>query len=71
MSGTGKFSTHHVPDDGAWYTPGETVRLDRSGVNVSIVQDPTGDYEVFSCRQATEYKGGAPLLRIGLRRAGA
>ena len=68
MSGTGKFSTHHVPDDGTSYTPGEVVRLDQSGDNVTIVQDSEGGYEIFSCRQATEYKDGTPLLRVGLRR---
>jgi hypothetical protein len=68
MSNTGRFSTHHVPDEGTWYTPGETVRVDRSSAQVQIVKDPAGDYEVHSCRQATEYTGGAPLLRVGLKR---
>ena len=71
MSGTGKYSTHHVPDEGAWYTTGDTVRLDQSSINVQIVKGPEGGCEVHSCRQATEYKGGAPLLRVGLRRVGA
>jgi hypothetical protein len=68
MNGTGKFSTHHVPDEGVWYSPGETVRLDRASQQVSIVKDPLGDYEVHSCRRATEYADGAALLRVGLRR---
>ncbi len=66
MSDTGRFSTHHVPDEGNWYTIGETVRVDRSSAQVQIVKDPYGEYEVFSCRKATEYKGGIPLLRVGL-----
>ena len=68
MSGTGKFSTHLVPNEGVWYEIGEVVRLDQSLPQVQIVKDPTGGYEVHSCRQATEY-AGAPLLRVGLRRA--
>ncbi len=68
MSTTGRFATHHVPDEGTWSTPGETVRVDRSSAQVQIVKDPTGDYEVHSCRRATEYTGGTPLLRVGLKR---
>jgi hypothetical protein len=68
MSKTGKFSTHHVPDKGTWYTPGDIVRLDESRSGVEIVKDPAGDYEVHSCRYATEYKGTPVLLRVGLRR---
>ena len=67
MSKTGRFSTHHVPDEGIWYTPGETVRLDQSQRQVQIVKDPAGEYEVYSCRQATEY-AGSQLLRVGLRK---
>ena len=68
MSKTGKFSTHHVPDIGVWYTPGDVVRLDQSGRQIQIVKDPHGDYEVHSCRHATEYKGDPALLRVGLRK---
>jgi len=68
MSKTGNFSTHHVPDVGVWYTPGETVRIDESGPQVQLIKDPLGEYEVFSCRQATEYKSTPALLRVGLRR---
>jgi hypothetical protein len=68
MSKVGKFSTHHVPDKGVWYTPGETVRLDETRSTVEIVKDPTGEYEVHSCRHATEYKGAPGLLRVGLRK---
>ena len=66
MNGTGKFSTHHVPDEGVWYSTGETVRLDHASRQASIVKDPLGDYEVHSCRHATEYADGAALLRVGL-----
>jgi hypothetical protein len=68
MSKTGKFSTHHIPDQGIWYTPGEMVRLDESARQVQIVKDPDGEYEVHSCRQATEYEATPILLRIGLRK---
>ncbi len=71
MSKVGKFSTHHVQDKGIWYTPGETVRLDESRTGVEIVKDPRGDYEVHSCRHATEYTGSPALLRVGLRRDAA
>ena len=69
MSKTGKFSTLHVVDMGVWYTPGETVRIDQSGRQVQLVKDPSGDYEVHSCRHATEYQGSPALLRIGLRKS--
>jgi hypothetical protein len=68
VSKTGKFSTHHVPNEGIWFTPGEIVRLDESGRQVLIVKDPLGEYEVHSCRHATEYTGTPALLRVGLRR---
>ena len=68
MSEIGKFSTHHVPDKGIWYAPGEIVRLVGARNGVEIVKDPRGGYEVHSCRQATEYRGGPPLLRVGLRK---
>jgi len=71
MSKTGKFSTHHVRDEGIWYTPGDVVRLDESRTEVLIVKDPSGEYEVHSCRHATEYKGSPTLLRVGLRRGPA
>jgi hypothetical protein len=71
VSKVGKFSTHHVPDRGVWYAPGETVRLEESRSGVEIVKDPNGEYEVHSCRQATEYSGTPVLLRVGLRRDAA
>jgi hypothetical protein len=72
MSKTGRFSTHHVPDEGTWYVPGEIVRLDQSARQVQIIKDPHGEYEVQSCRYATEYAGSVPpLLRVGLRKSSA
>ena len=71
MSKTGKFSTYYVPDEGIWYTPGETVRLDETRNSIQIVKDPGGEYEVHSCRRATEYSGTPSLLRVGLRRDSA
>ena len=68
MSKTGKFSTYLIPDQGIWYTPGETVRVDQSRSAVEIVKDLDGEYEVHSCRHATEYTGTPALLRVGLRR---
>jgi len=70
MSKTGRFSTYHVPDEGVWYTPGEIVRIDESLRRIEIVKDPTGEYEVYSCRHATEY-AGSRLLRVGLRKGSA
>jgi hypothetical protein len=69
VSKTGKFSTHHVPDIGIWYAPGDIVRLDQSGRQIQVVKDPNGDHEVYSCRHATEYKGDPALLRVSLRRS--
>lgn len=68
MSKTGKFSTHLVPDEGIWYTTGESVRIVESRRKIQIVKDPLGEYEVASCRHATEYSGSPALLRVGLRR---
>jgi hypothetical protein len=71
MSGTGRYSTHHIPDEGIWYAPGETVRVDQSSGQAQIVKDPHGDHDVHGCRQATEYTDGVPLLRIDLRKRDA
>jgi len=68
VSKTGRFSTHHVPDVGIWYAPGETVKLNEGRSGIEIVKDPAGEYEVHSCRKATEYSGNPALLRVGLRR---
>ena len=68
MSTSGRFPTHHIPDDGTRYAPGETVRVDHSSGRIRIVKDPEGDYEVMNCRPATEYGGSPPPLRVGLRK---
>ncbi len=68
MSTSGRFPTHHIPDDGTRYAPDNTVRIDHSSGRVEIVKDPAGAYEVMNCRPATEYVGDIPLLRIGLRK---
>ena len=68
MSESGRFSTHHVPDDGARFAPGDIVRIDQSVKPIAIVKDPLGDYQVASCRPATEFTGDTPLLRVGLRK---
>jgi hypothetical protein len=39
-TGSSRFPTHHVYDDGTRYTPGETVRVDRSSGQVQIIKDP-------------------------------
>ena len=68
MSDFRRFVTHHVPDDGTQYVPGETVRIDHSSGTIQIVKDPIGDYEILNCRPATEYRGDTPLIRLGLRK---
>jgi hypothetical protein len=68
MSTSGRFPTHHIPDDGTRYAPGETVHVDHSSGRVQIIKDPADAYEVMSCRLATEYGSQPPLLRIGLRK---
>ena len=45
MSKTGKFSTHHVPDEGIWYVPGEMVRVDESTSRIQIIKDLNGEYD--------------------------
>jgi len=67
MAGSSRFPTHLIPDDGTRYAPGEGVRVDHSSGQIRIVEDPEGDYEVLSCRSATEYAGD-PLLKVGLRK---
>jgi hypothetical protein len=68
MVGSSRYPTHHIPDDGTRYAPGEIVRVDQSSGQVALVKDVGGDYEVLSCRPATEYGGNPPLLRVGLRK---
>jgi hypothetical protein len=68
MAGSSKFPTHLIPDDGTRYTPGEVVRVDQSSGRIQIVVDSEGNFEVVNCRQATEYAGNIPLLRVDLRK---
>jgi hypothetical protein len=68
MSGSSRYPTHHIPDDGTRYAPGEIVHVDQSSGQVAIIKDADGDYEILSCRSATEYGADPPLLRIGLRK---
>jgi len=60
-----KFSTHHIPDDGVRFAPGDVVSLIHAAGRVDIVRDPDGEYVVMGCRPATEYTGSA-LLRVDL-----
>jgi hypothetical protein len=68
VSTSSRFPTHHIPDDGTRYAPGEVVRVNHSSGQIQIVKDPQGSYEVMSCRLATEYGSDPPLLRVGLRK---
>ena len=68
MSTSGRFPTHHIPDEGTWYAPGDVVRVDHSSGQVRIIKDPEDTYEVMSCRPATEYGDDPPLLRVDLRK---
>ena len=68
MSTSGRFPTHHIPDDGTRYVLGETVRVDHSSGRIQLVKDLNGEYEVMSCRPATEYGDDPPLLRVDLKR---
>jgi len=67
-SGSHHYPTHHIPDDGTRYAPGQFVRVDQSSGQVRLIADPEGDFEVVGCRPASEYGGGPPLLRVDLRR---
>ncbi len=68
MTTSSHFPTRHIPDDGTCYAPGEFVRVDHSSGRIQIIKDLQGTYEVMSCRSATEYGSGPPLLRIDLRK---
>ena len=43
-SGSSRFFTHHVSDDGARYIPGEIVHVDHSSGRVQLVKDLEGGY---------------------------
>jgi len=63
-----RLSTYHVPDTGIRFTPGDIVRLDQALGEISLIEDPAGEYEVMGCRPATEFRENPPLLRVDLRR---
>jgi len=63
-----RLSTHHVPDTGSRFKPGDIVRLDQAPGGVLLIEDPAGEYEVMGCRPATEFRENPPLLRVDLRR---
>jgi hypothetical protein len=71
MSDEGGVHIHHLPDDGRWYSPGERVRVDRTGGAPDVIPAPRGEYEVVTCRHATDMGGGPPIVRMELRRVGA
>jgi hypothetical protein len=60
----------HLPDDGRWYCPWERVRVDRTDGAPDVIPDPRGEYEVVTCRHATDMGGGPPIVRVELRRIG-
>jgi hypothetical protein len=62
-----KFSTHHIPDEGVRFAPGEVVSLIHAAGRVQIIHDPTGEYIVTGCRAATEYADSA-LLRVDVKK---
>jgi hypothetical protein len=66
-----RFSTHHIPDEGVRFAPGEAVKVIHATGQVRILRDPNGDYEVMGCRPATEFREGPPLLRVDLKRRAA
>jgi hypothetical protein len=68
VAASSRFPVHLIPDDGTRYVPEERVRVDHSTGQIRVIKDPNGEYEVVSCRPATEYGGDPPLLRIGLRK---
>ena len=68
MAETGNYPSHHVPDEGTVYLPGERVRVDRASGQARIVKDDEGDHEVLTSRPAPEVHADRPVLRINLRR---
>jgi len=68
MSGSSRFPTHHIPDDGTPYTPGEIVRIDQSSGRITLIKDVAVTTKSLTCRPATEYPGNPPWLRVGLRK---
>ena len=67
MSNSGRSAVVFIPDDGRRYAPGAPIRIERVPGHVSLVLDPRGDYEVYSCELEQELSN-APLLKIVLRK---
>ena len=57
-----------VPDGDVPRLPGTPVRVDQASTQVQIIEDPDGEYEVVSCRRATELDADPPMRRVNLRR---
>jgi len=64
----GPYPSFYVADTDVPCLPGTPVRVDNSSTQVRIVEDPDGEYEVTSCRRATELDADPPMLRVNLRR---
>ncbi len=63
----GQYPSFFVPDRDVPRLPGTPVRVDQASTEVQIVEDPDGEYEVVSCRPATELGANPPMLRVNLR----
>jgi hypothetical protein len=50
-----KFLTHHIPDEGVQFIPGDVVSLIHAAGRVQIIKDSAGEYVVTGGRTATEY----------------
>ena len=68
MTEGGPYPSFYVADTDVPCLPGTPVRVDNSSTQVQIVEDLDGEYEVVSCRQATELDADPPMLRVNLRR---
>ena len=64
----GQYPSFYVADRDVPCLPGTPVRVEQSATQMRIVEDPDGEYEVVSCRRATELDADPPMLRINLRR---
>jgi len=59
MEQPGRSETHHIPDDGRTFSPGDPVRVVRErGVLKDIVSDPTSSIDVEDCVPAPEMAPG-------------
>ena len=58
MEEIGRLETHHIPDDGRQFSPGDPVRVvSERGVFKDIIPDPNSGIEVDDCVPA---RGMAP-----------